>query len=78
MQVFATSRDTGINAEITYNIIAGNEQEKFRIDDTTGTYLFHGYLPVYFEGSVHRTNKLVVELSSPHLMVIFIYRTGYL
>ncbi len=39
MQVFATSRDTGINAEITYNIIAGNEQEKFRIDDTTGTCL---------------------------------------
>ncbi len=36
MQVFATSRDTGINAEITYNIIAGNEQQKFRIDDTTG------------------------------------------
>ncbi len=36
MQVFATSRDTGINAEISYDIIAGNEQNKFRMDSKTG------------------------------------------
>ena len=41
MQVFATSKDTGINAEIMYDIIAGNEQGKFRMDSKTGK--FHPY-----------------------------------
>ena len=31
-QVFATSRDTGVNAEISYGIMAGNELGNFRID----------------------------------------------
>ena len=39
IQVFATSRDTGINAEIMYDIIAGNEQGKFRMDSKTGSHI---------------------------------------
>ena len=35
-QVYATSRDAGVNAEITYGIMAGNELGKFRIDSRTG------------------------------------------
>ena len=50
MQVFATSKDTGINAEIMYDIIAGNEQGKFRMDSKTGSnYLI--------------TNKLFCKIS---------------
>ena len=36
MRVFATSKDTGVNAEISYAIIGGNEQGKFRVDSSTG------------------------------------------
>ena len=36
MRVFATSRDTGINAEISYSIVGGNELNKFSIDEKTG------------------------------------------
>ncbi len=36
MHVYATSRDTGINAEIHYSIAAGNEQGIFTIDSNTG------------------------------------------
>ena len=34
--VFATSRDAGVNAEISYSIIAGNELNNFEIDPKTG------------------------------------------
>ena len=34
--VYATSRDTGINAKISYSIIAGNEQNKYQIDANSG------------------------------------------
>ena len=37
LRVLATSRDTGVNAEITYSIIGGNEHRQFRIDGKTGT-----------------------------------------
>ena len=37
--VFATSRDAGVNAEISYGIMAGNELGKFRIDSKTGKEL---------------------------------------
>ena len=36
MRVFATSRDTGVNAEITYTIVGGNEQGKFSLDPVSG------------------------------------------
>lgn len=36
LKVLATSRDTGVNAEITYSILSGNEQKKFTIDPKTG------------------------------------------
>ncbi|XP_058985182.1 fat-like cadherin-related tumor suppressor homolog isoform X2 [Musca domestica] len=35
-QVYATSKDIGVNAEISYYIIGGNEQQKFKIDTTSG------------------------------------------
>lgn len=34
--MFATSKDTGVNAEITYSIIGGNEHKKFSINNQTG------------------------------------------
>lgn len=34
--VYATSRDTGINAKISYSITAGNEQNNYQIDKETG------------------------------------------
>ncbi|XP_061386506.1 fat-like cadherin-related tumor suppressor homolog, partial [Musca vetustissima] len=36
IQVYATSKDIGINAKISYFIIGGNEQQKFKIDRTSG------------------------------------------
>ena len=36
LAVFATSKDIGTNAEITYLIRSGNEQRKFRINPKTG------------------------------------------
>uniref|UniRef100_A0A182K8T4 Uncharacterized protein n=1 Tax=Anopheles christyi TaxID=43041 RepID=A0A182K8T4_9DIPT len=36
LKVLATSKDTGINAEITYSIIGGNEHRKFSIHNRTG------------------------------------------
>ncbi|CAI9732107.1 protocadherin Fat 1 isoform X3 [Octopus vulgaris] len=36
LQVLAASKDVGVNAEISYYIIAGNEQHRFKIDKTTG------------------------------------------
>lgn len=37
--MFATSLDTGINAEIYYSIVGGNEYEKFVIDPISGENL---------------------------------------
>lgn len=36
IKVVATSKDTGINAEVYYSIIGGNEQKKFAINKNTG------------------------------------------
>lgn len=36
IRILATSKDTGINAEVYYSIIGGNEQKKFTIDRQTG------------------------------------------
>ncbi|XP_065362033.1 fat-like cadherin-related tumor suppressor homolog [Calliphora vicina] len=36
IKVHATSEDIGVNAEILYYIIGGNEQQKFKIDSKTG------------------------------------------
>lgn len=36
VRVLATSKDTGINADISYTIIGGNEHRKFKIDSKTG------------------------------------------
>ncbi|KAJ8667841.1 hypothetical protein QAD02_009504, partial [Eretmocerus hayati] len=35
-RVLATSKDTGVNAEVYYSIVAGNEHKKFSIDPKTG------------------------------------------
>ncbi|XP_065574069.1 fat-like cadherin-related tumor suppressor homolog isoform X5 [Artemia franciscana] len=37
IKVFATSLDTGVNAEIIYSILGGNEHRKFTIDPNTGS-----------------------------------------
>ncbi|XP_051540355.1 protocadherin Fat 3-like [Myxocyprinus asiaticus] len=37
LRVFATSDDIGVNAEIYYRFLSGNELGKFSIDDSTGT-----------------------------------------
>lgn len=36
IRILATSKDTGVNAEVYYSIIGGNEQKKFNINRTTG------------------------------------------
>lgn len=36
IRVYATSKDIGINAEISYYIVGGNEQQKFKIDEKRG------------------------------------------
>ena len=43
--VFATSKDTGVNAEIKYDIISGNDQGLFSVHPETG------------ENSLSRTTK---------------------
>ena len=36
VRVMAASRDIGVNAEISYSIIGGNEQRKFKIEPESG------------------------------------------
>lgn len=36
VRLMATSRDEGVNAEITYSIIGGNEARKFMIEPSSG------------------------------------------
>jgi Cadherin domain. len=38
VRVLATSKDTGINAEVTYSIVGGNEHKKFQIHPKSGTF----------------------------------------
>jgi protocadherin Fat 1/2/3 len=38
VRVLATSKDTGVNAEITYSIVGGNEHKKFQIHPKSGTF----------------------------------------
>ena len=44
VRVMATSRDIGVNAEISYTIIGGNEQRKFSIEQETGLVSVTGKL----------------------------------
>ena len=36
ISILATSKDTGINAKISYYIQAGNDKDKFSVDPDTG------------------------------------------
>lgn len=36
IRVLATSKDTGINADISYSVVGGNEHRKFKIDAKSG------------------------------------------
>ncbi|XP_014210543.1 fat-like cadherin-related tumor suppressor homolog [Copidosoma floridanum] len=36
IRVLATSKDTGVNADVYYSIVGGNEHKKFQIDKNTG------------------------------------------
>lgn len=38
VRVLATSKDTGVNAEVTYSIVGGNEHKKFQVHPKSGTY----------------------------------------
>ncbi|KAK3597674.1 hypothetical protein CHS0354_040047 [Potamilus streckersoni] len=44
LTVRATSLDTGINAQITYSIVAGNDKKKFKIDQDSGVILTNDIL----------------------------------
>ena len=37
-QVYATSRDIGVNAQISYHIVAGNDGGHFEIDSESGAF----------------------------------------
>ncbi len=39
VSVFAASKEAGVNAEITYSLIGGNERRRFEIDPKTGAVL---------------------------------------
>ncbi|XP_062869869.1 protocadherin Fat 3 [Trichomycterus rosablanca] len=39
LRVFASSKDTGVNAQIYYSISTGNELERFSIDEATGVIM---------------------------------------
>lgn len=39
VRVLATSKDTGVNADVYYSIIGGNEHKKFAIDNKTGVIM---------------------------------------
>ncbi len=39
VRVFAASKDSGVNAEITYSLVGGNEHRKFKIDSKSGVVL---------------------------------------
>ncbi|XP_032591457.1 fat-like cadherin-related tumor suppressor homolog isoform X2 [Drosophila grimshawi] len=41
-KIHATSKDIGVNAEILYYIISGNEQQKFNINSSTGVLWVNG------------------------------------
>lgn len=43
-RVLATSKDTGVNADIYYSIIGGNEHKKFAINRTTGVITIYDML----------------------------------
>ena len=36
VRVFAASKDSGVNAQITYSLVGGNQQRKFKIDSKSG------------------------------------------
>lgn len=38
VRVLATSKDTGVNAEVFYSIVGGNEHKKFDIHPKTGEF----------------------------------------
>lgn len=54
--VKATDADTGVNAQLVYSIVAGNNAMKFKIDANTGIVMLNGTLD--YEGKVDlRTQK---------------------
>ena len=50
IRVVATSLDSGINAEIEYSIVGGNEHGKFTIDKQSGKkkYIYYPEIITYF------------------------------
>lgn len=40
VRVLATSKDAGVNAEISYSIVSGNEKQRFRVHSKSGKYSF--------------------------------------
>ncbi|XP_059483774.1 fat-like cadherin-related tumor suppressor homolog isoform X2 [Neocloeon triangulifer] len=44
VRVLATSKDTGVNAEISYSIVGGNEHKKFNMNAKTGTLIVAEHL----------------------------------
>lgn len=48
LRVFATTADIGVNAEIYYRFLSGNELGKFSIDDSTGKAEMHIFFVLWF------------------------------
>lgn len=91
VRVLATSKDTGINAEISYSIIGGNELRKFKINQKSGvimvdSVLDHEKAQTYFltiqaqDGgdpplSNHATVNITIEGKWLNNYVLFIHCT---
>ncbi|KAB1272052.1 Protocadherin Fat 3, partial [Camelus dromedarius] len=70
LAVFATSKDIGTNAEITYLIRSGNEQEKFRINPKTGKAAPFCSSPFFFQGGISVSEVLDYELCRKFYLVV--------
>lgn len=66
LRVLATSKDTGVNAEIIYSIMGGNEQKKFAIHNKTGALTISDNLD-YERAKDYFLTIQAVDLGTPPL-----------
>jgi protocadherin Fat 1/2/3 len=72
MRVFASSRDIGINAEIEYSVIGGNEQAMFDIDPQTGTCYFIKLVEIiWVHLKIFQMSKLNYFFKFAYTMILF-------
>ncbi|KAH9503770.1 hypothetical protein Btru_066586 [Bulinus truncatus] len=66
IKVQANDKDIGKNAELTYSIVGGNTENKFRIDTVTGTINLESYLD-YETTQLYKLVITAIDRGSPSL-----------